>query len=76
MSAINPGLVNTEFSDVRFKGDKDKATQVYKGLTPLLAKDVADVILYMVQAPEHVNLADILLLPKAQANTYVAHRKP
>ncbi len=75
VSAIHPGMVDTEFAEVRFKGDKDKATQVYKGLTPLLAKDVADVILFMAQAPEHVNLADVLLLPKAQANTYVAHRK-
>jgi len=76
VSAINPGMVDTEFSDVRFKGDKDKATQVYKGLTPLLAKDVADVILYMAQAPDHVNIADVLLLPRAQANAYVAHRNP
>jgi len=75
VSAIHPGLVDTEFSKVRFKGDKYKATQVYKGLTPLQAKDVADVILFMAQAPEHVNIADVLLLPKAQANTYVTHRK-
>ncbi|MGB1362743.1 MAG: SDR family NAD(P)-dependent oxidoreductase [Flavobacteriaceae bacterium] len=75
VSAIHPGMVDTEFSEVRFKGDKDKASQVYEGLRPLHAKDVADVILYMVQAPEHVNVADVLLLPKAQANTYMSHRK-
>ena len=75
VSAIHPGMVDTEFSEVRFKGNKDKASQVYKGLRPLHAKDVADVILYMVQAPEHVNVADVLLLPKAQANTYISHRK-
>ena len=75
VGAIHPGMVNTEFSEIRFKGDKSKAAQVYEGLTPLSAKDVADVICYMAQAPDHVNLADILLLPKAQANTYVNHRK-
>ena len=75
VSAIHPGMVDTEFSEVRFKGNKDKASQVYKGLTPLHAKDVADVILYMVQAREHVNVADVILLPKAQANTYISHRK-
>ena len=76
VSAIHPGMVDTEFSEVRFKGDKGKASQVYKGLTPLVAKDVADVILYMILAPKHVNIADVLLLPTAQANTYVANRKP
>lgn len=76
VSAIHPGMVDTEFSEVRFKGDKDKASQVYNGLTPLVAKDVADVILYMILAPKHVNIADVLLLPSAQANTYVANRKP
>ena len=62
VSVIHPVMVDTEFSEVRFKGDKDKASQVYEGLRPLHAKDVADVILYMVQAPEHVF---VHLLPKA-----------
>jgi len=76
VSAIHPGMVNTEFSQVRFKGDKNRADGVYKGLQPLVAEDVAHVICYMIQAPLHVNLADVLLLPNAQASTYVAHRKP
>ena len=75
VSAIHPGMVDTEFSEVRFKGNKDKASKVYEGITPLHAKDVADLIIYMVQAPDHVNIADVLLLPKAQANTYVTQRK-
>ena len=75
VSAVNPGMVNTEFSEIRFKGNKHKASQVYKGLTPLSAKDVADLIEFMVLAPDHVNIADVLLLPKAQANAYVANRK-
>jgi 3-hydroxy acid dehydrogenase/malonic semialdehyde reductase len=74
VGAIHPGMVNTEFSEVRFKGDKIKAAQVYKGLTPLLAKDIADVVYFMVAAPDHVNIADVLVLPKAQANAYVNHR--
>ena len=74
VGAIHPGMVNTEFSEVRFKGDKEKAAQVYKGLKPLEANDVANVILYMAKAPEHVNIADLLLLPNAQGSAYVAHR--
>jgi len=76
VSAIHPGLVDTEFSVVRFKGDQQKANRVYEGLKPLSAQDVADVICYMAKAPEHVNIADLLLLPNAQANTYVNYRKP
>lgn len=76
VSTIHPGLVDTEFSLVRFKGDQQKADRVYEGLRPLSAQDVADVICYMAKAPEHVNIADLLLLPNAQANTYVNHRKP
>ena len=75
VSAVHPGMVNTEFSEIRFKGNKHKASQVYKGLTPLSAKDVADLIEFMVLAPDHVNIADVLLLPKAQANAYVANRE-
>lgn len=75
VSAIHPGLVNTEFSAIRFKGDQQKADRVYEGLKPLSAQDVANVICYMAKTPDHVNIADLLLLPNAQANTYVNHRK-
>lgn len=69
VSSVSPGLVETEFSIVRFHGDAEKAAQVYKGLQPLTAMDVADAIAYMVDAPAHVNVADILLLPTAQGSS-------
>ena len=67
VSQVCPGAVETEFSEVRFKGDSERAANVYKGFVPLKADDVADVIRYMVTAPEHVNLADVVILPSAQA---------
>lgn len=74
VSAIHPGLVETEFSLVRFKGDSEKARRVYEGYQPLRPEDVAYLIRYMVEAPEHVNLADVLLLPKAQAAVRMVHK--
>jgi NADP-dependent 3-hydroxy acid dehydrogenase YdfG len=74
VSSIAPGAVNTEFSAVRFKGDLDRANAVYQGFSPLVAEDVAEVIRYMVMAPAHVNLADVLLLPTAQASAAMIKR--
>ncbi|MEQ8241055.1 MAG: SDR family NAD(P)-dependent oxidoreductase [Cyclobacteriaceae bacterium] len=68
VSEIKPGLVATEFSEVRFKGDKEKAEKVYQGFEPLYAQDIAEVIEFMVTRPAHVNLADILILPTAQSS--------
>jgi NADP-dependent 3-hydroxy acid dehydrogenase YdfG len=68
VSAINPGLVETEFSEVRFKGDS-KADNVYKGFKALQAEDIAEVIYFTVTRPAHVNLADVLVFPTAQANS-------
>lgn len=68
VGAVHPGLVETEFSLVRFKGDAARANQVYKGYTPLVAADVAEAVSFMVHAPEHVNIADITILPTAQAS--------
>lgn len=68
VSAINPGLVETEFSKVRFKGGKE-ADSVYKGYKALQAEDIADIIYFTITRPEHVNLADILVFPTAQANS-------
>eukprot|EP01064_Diplonema_japonicum_P020040 TRINITY_DN2904_c0_g1_i1.p1 TRINITY_DN2904_c0_g1~~TRINITY_DN2904_c0_g1_i1.p1 ORF type:complete len:273 (+),score=76.24 TRINITY_DN2904_c0_g1_i1:45-821(+) len=67
VAAMHPGLVSTEFSEVRFKGDSSKAEKVYQGYRPLTAEDCADSILYMVTRPAHVNVADLLLLPTDQA---------
>lgn len=67
VSEINPGLVETGFSEVRFKGDKEKAKSVYNGFTPLYASDIADLIYYVISAPPHVNIAETLILPSDQA---------
>ena len=72
---IAPGMVETEFSIVRFKGDLEKAKNAYKGLEPLLANDVADVIYFAASRPAHVNINDIVLTPVAQASTTLAIRK-
>jgi 3-hydroxy acid dehydrogenase/malonic semialdehyde reductase len=76
VTSINPGMVDTEFSLVRFKGDQQKASTVYKGLVPLKGEDIADIILYVLNAPGHVVLADITVLPTAQASATVVKRDP
>lgn len=68
VSSISPGMVDTEFSTVRFKGDKERADNVYKGLTPLYAIDIAESILFMVSRPKHVNIDEILIMPTDQAS--------
>jgi 3-hydroxy acid dehydrogenase / malonic semialdehyde reductase len=70
VTAVNPGMVETEFSLVRFKGDKEKADSAYKGFTPLYGKDIADAILYVVTRPEHVCINDMIITATAQANSY------
>ena len=74
VTAINPGLVDTEFSTVRFKGDKDRANSVYKGFTPLNGDDVADLILFALTRPAHVVVADMVVFPVAQASVTVVNR--
>ncbi|HIX54065.1 MAG TPA: SDR family NAD(P)-dependent oxidoreductase [Candidatus Sphingobacterium stercoripullorum] len=74
VSAVHPGMVETEFSEVRFKGDKERAKKVYQDFTPLTGGDIADVISYILKVPEHVNIDDVLVMPKAQANAYVTHK--
>ena len=69
VTAINPGMVETEFSIVRFKGDNEKADKVYRGFTPLYGKDVADAILFAVTRPEHVCINDMIITATAQANS-------
>lgn len=68
VAEVNPGAVETEFSQVRFKGDQARAEKVYQGFEPLRAEDVADVIRFMVTRPAHVNIAEVLLLPTAQGS--------
>jgi len=75
VSSVCPGAVETEFSEVRFKGNQQKADDVYAGFTPLTAQDIAETILFMVTRPPHVNIDDILVMPTSQAFTRGFHRK-
>lgn len=76
VSCIDPGLVETEFSIVRFHGDRDRADKVYQGLTPLVAEDIADVILFCITRPPHVNISEMLLVPTDQATPTLVNRQP
>ncbi len=75
VTSIDPGMVNTEFSTVRFHGDKQKADNVYKGFTPLYADDIAETILFVVTRPKHVNINDLIIMPTAQANATTVNKK-
>ena len=67
ISNIAPGAVETEFSEIRFKGDKERAKKVYQGFEPLLPEDIADMIVYVIHAPERVTIADVVMYAKAQS---------
>jgi NADP-dependent 3-hydroxy acid dehydrogenase YdfG len=75
VTSISPGMVETEFSLVRFNGDKQKASAVYKGFTPLSPHDIADAVHYAVTRPAHVGINDIVITPTAQANSFYTHKK-
>ena len=75
VSQVCPGLVETEFSLVRFKGDESRAESVYQGFDPLTAADIADLIQFIVTRPPHVNIADTLILPTAQVASTMVHKK-
>ena len=76
VTSVDPGMVETDFSLVRFHGDEERAAKVYKGVTPLRAEDVADAILWAVTRPPHVNIARVLLTSVDQANSLLFDRKP
>ena len=75
VTTIAPGLVETEFSEVRFSGDKERAKQVYKGIKPLVAKDISDLVLFAATRPEHVNINEIEVTPTAQASSTQVFRE-
>ena len=75
VSEVAPGMVETEFSLVRFHGDAERAAKVYQGLTPLSPEDIADAIVWCATRPLHVNVSDVVIWPTAQASTAVVHRK-
>jgi hypothetical protein len=75
VTTIAPGAVDTEFSLVRFRGDQERAKQVYKGFTPLSGKDIAETILFVLSRPPHVSIDDILIMPTAQGSARDFNRK-
>jgi NADP-dependent 3-hydroxy acid dehydrogenase YdfG len=74
VTTIDPGMVDTEFSLVRFHGDQDKAEAVYAGMTPLTADDIADCVAFAVTRPSHVNIDSMVVMPRDQASAAVVHR--
>jgi len=75
VSTVDPGLVETNFSNIRFHGDEERAKNVYKGLTPLTGKDVAETIIFIATRSPHVNIAEVIILPAQQASATVVHRE-
>jgi hypothetical protein len=75
VGAIHPGMVQTSFSEVRFKGDTDRAENVYKGFDPLQAEDIADIIHFVVSRPYHVNIADLVVMSTAQASSTIIKKE-
>ena len=75
VSAIHPGAVETEFSDVRFKGDTEKAKTVYSGYSALQAEDIADIIHFVISRPYHVNIEDLVVYPTAQATATIIKKE-
>ncbi len=73
--AVDPGMVETEFSQVRFHGDRDRAAAVYQGMIPLTAEDVADVVLFCITRPAHVTMSEVLVLPTDQASPLLVNRR-
>jgi 3-hydroxy acid dehydrogenase/malonic semialdehyde reductase len=73
---IEPGLVETEFSEVRFRGDRDRAKSVYDGMTPLTPEDVAEAIVFALTRPAHVTISEIFLMPTDQSSSTLVHRRP
>jgi NADP-dependent 3-hydroxy acid dehydrogenase YdfG len=74
VGAVNPGMVETEFSEVRFKGNTEKARKVYDGFQPLKPEDVAEIIYFVVSRPGHVNIADLVVMSTAQASSTIVNK--
>lgn len=74
VGGIHPGMVATEFSEVRFKGDRERAEKVYQGFQPLRAEDIADIIHFVISRPYHVNIADLVVMSTAQASSTIVNK--
>ncbi len=75
VSTVDPGMVETEFSIVRFYGDEEKAKSVYNGLEPLTGEDIADAVIFCATRPAHANINEMIIMPSVQANAFVTYRK-
>lgn len=74
VSMVSPGLVETEFSDIRFKGDTDRAEEVYEDMEPLVAEDIAEIVHFIANRPPHVNIMDTIVFPVSQSSSMMVHR--
>ena len=74
VSEIDPGMVETEFSVVRFGGDQERADSVYSGMTPLTAEDIADTVAWIASRPSHVNIDQVLMMPRDQSSAQTVNR--
>lgn len=75
VSTVDPGMVETNFSVVRFYGDKEKAKNAYKGLTPLCGDDIAEAVIFCATRPPHANINEMIIMPSVQANAFINYRK-
>jgi 3-hydroxy acid dehydrogenase/malonic semialdehyde reductase len=75
VSSVDPGLVETEFSEVRFRGDKDRAAKTYAGLTPLRPEDVGEIVVFCATRPDHVDIGEVIVTPTDQASVAMVHRR-
>lgn len=75
VSTVDPGMVETNFSKVRFYGDEERAKNTYKGLTPLSGKDIAETVVFCATRPPHANINEIIIMPSVQANAFVTYRE-
>jgi 3-hydroxy acid dehydrogenase/malonic semialdehyde reductase len=76
VSSVDPGLVETEFSEVRFHGDRERAESVYQGYQPLKAADIAEIVTFVASRPDHVNILDLIVVPTAQRSAHMVHKEP
>ncbi|MBZ0178718.1 MAG: SDR family oxidoreductase [Melioribacteraceae bacterium] len=75
VSSVDPGMVETEFSNVRFYGDTERAKNVYKGITPLTGKDIAEAVIFVATRPAYANINEMIIMPSVQANTFMTYRE-
>ncbi|MEW5763348.1 MAG: SDR family oxidoreductase [Acidobacteriota bacterium] len=76
VSTVDPGMVETDFSTVRFRGDRERAAKVYQGLKPLTPEDIAEIVVWVASRPQHVDITELVVMPTAQSSAMLVHREP